>query len=116
MPECTRCKGSGEVAIRATTGSYVGPGPVPDDGGREMKSSWRESRSFGPIVTHKPDGTFTPSCDWCVFRIGTACTYAKPSRDIPDPSHTPEWCEMRESILEDARQAAERAAAERERG
>ena len=29
--ECERCAGSGEVGINAQTGTYLAPGPVPDD-------------------------------------------------------------------------------------
>ena len=28
---CGRCNGSGEIAIRATTGAFVAAGPVPED-------------------------------------------------------------------------------------
>lgn len=62
-------------------------------------------RSFGPAVYHGEDGSLRPSCLWCVFRIGGACTHVKPSREIPDTDNTPDWCEMREGMLRDAADA-----------
>jgi hypothetical protein len=59
-------------------------------------------RSFGPSVFHEPDGTFRASCNSCIFRTNATCTHVRPSRGIPDPSHTPEWCEMRAGMLRDA--------------
>jgi len=68
-----------------------------------MGKSFRERRSFGPIVTHMPDGTFVPSCAWCVFRVHVSCTYVRPSRDLPGAGDTtPEWCEMRADMLHEA--------------
>ena len=49
---------------------------------------------------------FRAVCTWCVFGVGNACTYMKPARMISDPENTPEWCEMREDMLRDAKEAA----------
>ena len=66
-------------------------------------------RSFGPIVYHNPDGSFRPSCMGCVFRtFDDRCNHNAPLRRIPDPKNTPDWCEMREDMLRDARDAARR--------
>lgn len=68
-------------------------------------------RSFGPVVV-LPDGTdtFTAKCYSgsvdCTFRIGDTCTHVRPSRKIPALPHTPDWCEMKRSALEDARDMA----------
>lgn len=58
-------------------------------------------RTFGPAIIHEEDGTLRASCSWCQFRIHVACTYGRNQRTIPDPSNTPEWCEMRESMIRD---------------
>ena len=39
-------------------------------------------------------------------RIGNACTYVKLARMMSDPENTPESCEMREDMLQDAKEAA----------
>lgn len=31
VQECRQCKGSGEIAVRASTGRFFAAGPVPDD-------------------------------------------------------------------------------------
>lgn len=75
-----------------------------------MKSTrmnkWRDRRSFGPTLTHGDDGSFQASCTWCAFRVNVSCTHKKPARIIPDPEHTPEWCEMREGMLRDVAEVA----------
>lgn len=58
-------------------------------------------RSFGPNVEHNDDGTLRATCNWCCFRVGSACTHVKPTRQIPDPSDTPDWCEMKAGMLRD---------------
>ncbi len=63
-------------------------------------------RSFGPAVEHQPDGTFSASCTYCIFRVHHTCTHADPSRQLPDPSLTPEWCPMLESMLRDVQDMA----------
>lgn len=68
-----------------------------------LKHTWRDRRSFGPVVQHEPDGSLRALCTWCAFRVGAACTYVKPSRVLLDPENTPEWCELREDMLRDAR-------------
>ena len=71
-----------------------------------MAKHYRDG-TFGPMV-EEVDGEFTAKCTYCVFLIFETCTYAKPSRKIPDPDNTPEWCEMRDGMLHDARAAAGR--------
>lgn len=61
-------------------------------------------RSFGPAIYHE-DGAFRASCNHCTFRVHVTCTHTNPSRFIPDPSHTPDWCEMKEGMLRDAAEA-----------
>lgn len=67
------------------------------------------SRSFGPIVYHEPDGSFRASCEWCALRgymDRHVCNYGNRVRPLPDIKNTPEWCEMRADMLDDARKAA----------
>ena len=71
-------------------------------------SKWRDKRSFGPVVIHEEDGSYRPICTWCVFRVHDTCTHKRPVRNIPDTKSTPNWCEMRGSMLRDV---AERDAA-----
>ena len=66
----------------------------------------RNKRTFGPAVIHTDGEMFRAVCTWCVFGVGNACTYMKPARMISDPENTPEWCEMREDMLRDAKEAA----------
>lgn len=41
VEECRRCRGSGEVAISATTGRFIAAGPVPDDAkGVAVETCW----------------------------------------------------------------------------
>jgi hypothetical protein len=68
------------------------------------KSKWRDKRTFGPIVRHEDDGSFRASCTWCVFRVGDACTHKSPVRRMDDPETTPEWCELREDMIKDAKE------------
>ena len=68
-------------------------------------TEWQKKRTFGPVVEHmKDDGSWRAYCTWCAFRVGGTCTHVKPSRQIPDPENTPEWCEMREGMLHDAKE------------
>lgn len=68
-------------------------------------------RSFGPaVVVREDDGIFRPVCTYCMFRVHRTCTYLKPVRNLPSGEDTPDWCEMRESSLDDARQMAARSA------
>ena len=64
-------------------------------------SKWRYKRSFGPVVIREEDGRYRPICTWCTFRVRVTCTHKRPVRNIPDTENTPEWCEMRESMLRD---------------
>lgn len=66
-----------------------------------MSKAMRGKLTFGPSVILS-DGVMRPFCTWCVFRIGCSCTHVTPARNIPDPSNTPEWCEMRDSMIRDA--------------
>ncbi|WP_439137515.1 hypothetical protein [Roseicyclus sp.] len=69
-------------------------------------------KTFGPVVV-QPEGTdeFTAKCYSgrfdCKFRIGGTCTFVRPGRKIPELPATPDWCEMKESALKDARDMAE---------
>lgn len=58
-------------------------------------------RSFGPVVHHE-EGGLRASCTYCAFRINVTCTHKNPSRTIDDPSNTPDWCEMKDSMVSDA--------------
>jgi hypothetical protein len=64
-------------------------------------------RTFGPAIISSLSDEPSPraTCTWCVFRIGEGCTHKSPSKIIPDPGNTPEWCEMLESMLRDAKEA-----------
>lgn len=66
---------------------------------------WREERTFGPTVEHK-DGSdaLRAHCTWCAFRVGDTCTHQRPSRKIPDPENTPEWCIMLPGMLKEVRE------------
>lgn len=66
-------------------------------------------RSFGPSVFHEQGGTFRPSCHSCTFLVRYGkdmCRYVNPMRAIPDPNNTPEWCQMRDLMIRDARDIA----------
>ena len=64
------------------------------------KEGWRDRRSFGPTVIREPDG-LRPVCTWCVFRVYRTCTHKTPSRTLDDTENTPDWCEMRASMIRD---------------
>jgi DnaJ-class molecular chaperone len=49
--ECSRCKGSGEVAISAANGRFVAAGPVPDDARGVAVSTCDECRGTGYVET-----------------------------------------------------------------
>lgn len=70
------------------------------------KKTWRDKRTFGPAIEHMPDGSFRPICTWCTFRVGTGCTHVNPPRRLDDPENTPDWCEMRDDMLRDAKEMA----------
>ena len=68
-------------------------------------------QTFGPIVFHADStGDFSARCYGsgfdCSFRIGDTCTHARPSRKLENLPHTPDWCEMKESALRDAKEAS----------
>jgi hypothetical protein len=42
------------------------------------------------------------------------CRHRHPMRKIPDPSNTPDWCEMRADMLRDATIFIEKSAANKE--
>lgn len=68
-------------------------------------------RSFGPSVIHSQhDGTFRASCHSCTFLINErgqkVCRYVNPMRAVPDPSNTPDWCQMRAPMIRDAKDLA----------
>jgi hypothetical protein len=69
-------------------------------------NAWRDRRTFGPAIIHNNDG-FRAVCTWCTFRVGTSCTHVKPPRRISDPENTPEWCEMLDDTMREAREMAE---------
>lgn len=71
-------------------------------------TEFQKKRTFGPVIEHMKDGTFRALCTWCAFRVGNECTYVKPSRRMPDPENTPEWCPMREDMIQEAEAAAKR--------
>jgi hypothetical protein len=61
--------------------------------------------SFGPSIYHEKDGSFRASCNSCRFLITygkSMCRYRNPMEHVPDPSNTPDWCEMRDDMLRDA--------------
>ena len=72
----------------------------------------RPNASFGPVVVHT-EGTadFDARCYsggvMCIFDVGGTCTHVKPSRKIETEPATPDWCEMKSSALEDAREMAD---------
>lgn len=68
-------------------------------------------KTMGPVVI-QDEGTdvFEAKCYHsrfdCAFRIGDTCTFTKPSRKIEGLPLTPDWCEMKEGALRDAREMA----------
>ncbi len=68
-------------------------------------------RSFGPSVYHNEDGSFRASCGSCIFLTpqGTTnmCRYRqRQMQEVLDPRNTPDWCEMRDGMLQDAKDMA----------
>lgn len=68
-------------------------------------------KTFGPIVLQADStGDFSARCYAtgfdCSFRIGDTCTHVRPSRKLENMPETPDWCEMKESALRDARDAS----------
>lgn len=62
------------------------------------------NRSFGPaIVLSKDDGALSAVCTYCCFHVGDSCTHNKPSRIIPNYKNTPDWCEMKTEMLDEAK-------------
>lgn len=72
------------------------------------------TRSFGPVVVVNPDTTRVERvhCNWCIFRShhgGHTCTCQgnlvpelNGHRTLPDPSETPDWCQMKAGAIRDA--------------
>lgn len=68
-------------------------------------------RTFGPVVIQK-DGSseLVAKClhsgYYCIFGVGNECTHVRDraERTIPSDNTTPDWCEMKESALADARE------------
>ena len=60
-------------------------------------------KMFGPAGV-ETKGIWKISCAIegriCVFLIGDQCTHTSPSVKIADTSNTPEWCEMRDDIVD----------------
>lgn len=82
--------------------------PVGRHSRRRVKmSEWRKKRTFGPTIERCKDGSFRALCTWCAFRVGDTCTYVKPSRRMSDPENTPEWCEMLDDMMQEAKNAVE---------
>lgn len=75
----------------------------------------RKERSFGPEITVDGD-QLTPSCSRCIFYISNHCTHVTPTRHIPDFRKTPDWCEMLESTIRDAKEFIERDSGKDKRG
>lgn len=71
-------------------------------------------RSFGPIVTKDRDtGEYRACCShragFCDMLRGCEtegwrCTYGKEPRPIRNPKETPDFCEMRSGMIEDAKE------------
>lgn len=67
---------------------------------------------MGPVVFHADDtGDFEARCYsgrfYCHFRIGDTCTHVRPARKLEGLPATPDWCEMKESAIADAKAMAE---------
>jgi len=68
------------------------------------KSTWRDRRSFGPTIIRPDDkASWRAICTWCCFRVGTTCTHQRPSRRIPNPEATPDWCELLADMIAEAK-------------
>lgn len=65
-------------------------------------TEWQKKRTFGPTIEQLKDGSFRGLCTWCAFRVGNGCTHVRPSRRLPDPENTPEWCEMLDDMMREA--------------
>lgn len=68
-------------------------------------------KTMGPVVIQREGETdLIAKCHSgrfdCAFRIGVTCTFSKPNRKLEDLPNTPDWCEMKESALADAREMA----------
>ena len=67
-------------------------------------------RTFGPVIVQAAakDSPFEAKCYSggydCTFRIGDTCTHIRPSRKIEALPETPDWCELKENMLRDARE------------
>tara|TARA_R110000868_G_scaffold13624_4_gene63310 strand:+ start:197 stop:436 length:240 start_codon:yes stop_codon:yes gene_type:complete len=67
-------------------------------------------KTFGPVVIQSEvnKDAFVAKClhqgYYCIFAVGGTCTHNRDREDraIPPDSTTPDWCEMKESALEDA--------------
>jgi hypothetical protein len=70
-------------------------------------------KTFGPVV-FQDGGTdsYGAKCYGsgydCSFRIGDVCTHVRPSRKIDTLPDTPDWCEMKDDMLSDARDMAQK--------
>ena len=51
--ECERCNGSGIIGLRARTGTYVAPGPVPEDARGFIEATCDVCRGSGVDVGGK---------------------------------------------------------------
>jgi len=68
------------------------------------------TRSFGPAVIIDPATNLVDrvTCNYCIFRnwrdVHHVCTYgdSKIGRPLPDPSNTPDWCEMKAGAIRDS--------------
>lgn len=72
------------------------------------------TRSFGPVVVVNPNTLAVDRvhCNWCIFRShhgSHTCTYQgnlvpalKGHRTLPDPSETPDWCQMKAGAIQDS--------------
>jgi len=67
--------------------------------------------TFGPSVYRdRETGEYRAQCIgggcWCFLLVGQTCTDDRkaPPRQIPDVKVTPDWCQYRASMIEDARE------------
>ena len=63
--------------------------------------------SYGPSVKINDDQTLSASCTMCTFRVGNACTLRRPPTPL-ESTDTPDWCELKESMLKDVQDLLER--------
>lgn len=71
----------------------------------------RPVQTFGPSIFHPNDtDEFEARCYAtgfiCAFLSGEECTYVRPRRKLENKPATPDWCEMKASMLWDAQAAA----------